>query len=94
MIEKKTNKYNNVYYKVQLIVYNSLIDSEILTDVWQILESSENEGAKIILSNKLRNFVIEDGKPVSKGLGIGNGKSIFIATDSYNNLDTIDLSNL
>lgn len=94
LIEKKINKDNNEYYKVQLIVYNSLVDSEILTDVWQILESSQEDGAKIILSNKLRNFEIENGKPISKNLGIGNGRSIFIATDCYNNLSTIDLSNL
>ena len=92
LIEKKINDDGKKYYKVNLITFNKLVSEKTLTDVWQILEPNDDSDAKIILSWKLRNYFIKNGYPISNG--VGHGRSIFIAIDSYNHLTKINLNNL
>ena len=92
LIEKKINEDKIEYYKVRLITYNKLLDSSTITDVWRILEPSNGKDAQIILSWKLRNYIIRDGYPIGKG--VGQGRSLFVAIDKYNYLTEINLNNL
>lgn len=92
LIKKEIDSERSNYYKVLLIVKNRLVKEKTLTDIWKVLEEDENGSAKIILSRKLRNYYIEKcGEPIGKG--IGQGRSLFVAIDVYNNFKNIVLNN-
>ena len=76
-----------------LIVRNRLTKEKSLTDIWKVLEKNkvnENTTAKIILSRKLRNYYLgKCNEPIGKG--IGQGRSLFVSVDAYDNFKNINL---
>ena len=89
LIKEKIDKEESTYYEVRLILSNTLVKKTSLTDIWKILEQNDN-GAKIILSRKLRNYYIGNcNEPIGKGLG--QGRSLFVAIDYYDNFKNISL---